>query len=160
MSRLEILENSLKKKKQLFSEKLDAHYKTVAQANGQPLNDKRNGFATLNKWDKQNDALRALNESIKKTENAIEKEKSKINGVENANKDIPKVILDLVSDGTLNQWRKYPNTFFVAGVDKARIVWDNKNKNVCHKYVRQITDKEQYARFRDIYNSLNNQLNI
>ena len=40
--RLEILKQSLAKKEELFSQKLDDHFSTVKQANGQPLNDKRN----------------------------------------------------------------------------------------------------------------------
>lgn len=158
MSRLTILENSLATKKELFNDKLSNHIDTVKQANGQPLNDKRCGTSTLKKWDRQNDSLRTLDESIKKTENAIEREKSKIAGVEYANKDIPKVILDLVENGTLNQWRKYPNRFFVNGVDKARIIWDAKYKNVGWEYLRQIPNKEQFDKFREIYNTLYNQL--
>ena len=158
MSRLTILENSLAKKKELFSDKLSSHIDTVKQANGQPLNDKRCGASTLSKWDRQNDSLRTLDESIKKTENAIEREKSKIAGVEYANKNIPKVILDLVENGTLNQWRKYPNRFFVNGVEKARIIWDVKDKNVSYKYLRQIPNKEQFDKFKEIYNTLYNQL--
>lgn len=158
MSRLTILKNSLAKKKELFSDKLSSHIDTVKQANGQPLNDKRCGTSTFKKWDRQNDSLRTLDESIKKTENAIEREKSKIAGVEYANKDIPKVILDLVENGTLNQWRKYPNRFFVNGVEKARIIWDVKDKNVSYKYLRQIPNKEQFDKFKEIYNTLYNQL--
>ena len=55
--RLEILEESLKKKQQLFDRRLQNHFDTVKQTNGQPLNDKRNGHATLDKWDRQNESL-------------------------------------------------------------------------------------------------------
>ena len=154
MSRLEILEKSLLKKKQLFDEKLSVHFKTVAQSNGQPLNDKRCGASTMRKWDLQNDSLRTLNESIKRTENAIEIEKSKIRGVELTSEEIPIQILELVGNGTLTQWRKHPNRFFVSGVDKARIIWDLKKKVLKHQYVNQITDKEQSSKFKEIYNSL------
>lgn len=64
--RLEILKGSLIKKETLFDEKLQHHFDTVAQANGQPLNDKRNGRSTLAKWDKQSDSLRTLDSSIKR----------------------------------------------------------------------------------------------
>lgn len=57
--RLGILKASLAKKEARFNERLQHHFDTVAQANGQPLNDKRNGRATLNKWDKQSDAQRS-----------------------------------------------------------------------------------------------------
>ena len=53
--RLEILKASLAKKQTLFDQRLQQHFDTVKEANGQPLNDKRNGRVTLNKWDKQSD---------------------------------------------------------------------------------------------------------
>lgn len=49
MSRLEILQNSLAKKNAVVDAKISNHFATVAQANGQPLNDKRNGAATFKK---------------------------------------------------------------------------------------------------------------
>jgi hypothetical protein len=152
--RLIILENSLEKKKKQFDDKLQNHIDTVKQANGQPLNDKRNGQATLNKWERQNDSLRNLQESIAKTENAIEIEKGKIFECESVKNNLPTVILDMVENGTLNQWRKHPNTFFVNGVDKARIVWDSKKKVVAHKYSKHITDKDQWKLFAKTYNEI------
>ena len=68
-------------------------------------------------------------------------------------------ILKLVESGDLIQWRKHPHTFFVAGVDKARIVWDEKRKVVCHKFVSSITVQEQRTKFVRIYNTLNTILN-
>jgi len=87
--RLEILKNSLKKKEQNFYNKLKNHICTVRQANGQPLNDKRNGQATLNKWEKQNESLRNLKQSIQKTKDAIEREEGKIKKVKLTKKIIP-----------------------------------------------------------------------
>lgn len=152
--RLKILEGSLEKKKALFDEKLQNHINTVKQANGQPLNDKRNGQATLNKWEKQNEALRNLQESIVKTENAIEIEKGKILECEAVKNDLPQCILCMLEEGKLTQWRKHPNTFFVNGVEKARIIWDSKKKIVAHKYIKQITDKDQWKLFALTYNEL------
>lgn len=80
--RLEILQGSLAKKTALFDQKLQAHMDDVKSANGQPLNDKRNGGKTLGRWDRQNDSLRTLNESIEATKAAIEREKTKIAMVE------------------------------------------------------------------------------
>ena len=74
--RLEILKNSLIKKEKQFDDKLQNHINTVKQANGQPLNYKRNGRATLNKWDRQNESLRNLKDSIQKTKDEIEKEEA------------------------------------------------------------------------------------
>ena len=51
--RLDILKNSLAKKEKEFDAKLQNHFDTVKLANGQPLNDKRNGRATINLWERQ-----------------------------------------------------------------------------------------------------------
>jgi hypothetical protein len=152
--RLEILESSLIKKESAFNAKLDDHFATVKAANGQPLNDKRNGHKTLEKWEKQNNALRNRLEGIEKTKQAIEREKDKIADVESF--DVPAPIQRLIDDGVLNQWRKFPNRFFVAGVEKARIVFED-GKLFC-SYARQIPNKDQYAIFRDVYNNLKKEI--
>jgi hypothetical protein len=152
--KIEILENSLVKKQQELQRRFDVHFDTVKQANGQPLNDKRNGQATLNKWEKQNDAIRNSIASVEKTKNAIETEKDKIAGIEAVNKDLPKEILALVSSGELIQWRKHPHTFFVPGVDKGRIVWLKKTKQLAHKFLSEIKDQDQKRKFAKTYNDL------
>lgn len=158
--RLEILKTSLDKKNKELQRRLDEHFETVKRANGQPLNDKRNGRATLNKWERQENAMRSLKESIEKTEKAIQREEWKIGAVKYQNDNfIPQEILELVEKGELVQWRKHPTYFFVAGVDKARICWDEKRKAVAHRYYSLITDKEQRTKFAEIYNSLNKKLN-
>ena len=157
--KLEILKQSLAKKEQQLNAKFDQHFATVKQANGQPLNDKRNGQATLNKWERQNESIRTMQKSIKATKQAIEIEEGKIKGVEHANTFIPAEIQKLVETGELIQWRKHPHTFFVPGVDKARIVWDEKRKVVAHKFVSEITIQEQRTKFVRIYNPLNALLN-
>jgi len=148
--RLEILKNSLSKKEQQLNAKFDEHFATVKQANGQPLNDKRNG---------QSDGIRTMQKSIEATKQAIENEEWKIKGVEHVNTFIPAEILKLVESGDLVQWRKHPHTFFVPGVDKARIVWDEKRKVVCHKFVSAITVQEQRTKFVRTYNHLKVLLN-
>lgn len=156
--RLEILENSLIKKEAEFQSRLDSHFADVKSGNGQPMNDKRNGQATMNRWDKQNQALRNLKDGIEKTKNAIEKEQSKIAQVEGA--DVPTEIQSLIDAGKVVQWRKHPNFFFVVGVEKARLVWREDIKKVMHRYVDQIPHKTgQFEIFRDIFNQLNNTLN-
>jgi hypothetical protein len=152
--KLEILKNSLLKKEQLFDDKLQNHFDTVKQSNGQPLNDKRNGQATLNKWDRQNESLRTLKESIEKTKTAIENEESKINSVLHTKKELPSIILEYIEKGILIVWRKHPNTFFVKGVDKARLYFDLKKKILSHKYTNQIIDKEQWKIFAKTFNEL------
>ena len=157
--KLEILKQSLAKKEQQLNAKFDQHFATVKQANGQPLNDKRNGQSTLNKWERQSEGIRTMQKSIEATKQAIEIEEGKIIEVEHANTFIPVEIQKLVETGELIQWRKHPHTFFVAGVDKARIVWDEKRKVVAHKFFRQITIQEQRTKFAGIYNALNARLN-
>ena len=152
--RLEILEESLKKKQQIFDNRLLNHFNCVKQSNGQPLNDKRNGRSTLDKWDRQNDSLRRLQAEIEKTKNAIERERGKIFSVEATKETLPAEILTMVESGTLIQWRKYPNIFFVPGVDKARIIWDERKRIVAHKFTNTLTDTEQRKRFAEIYNRL------
>jgi len=152
--RLEILENSLIKKNALFDEKLQNHFNTVKQANGQPLNDKRNGQSTLNKWERQNESLRNLEQSIEKTKRAIEKEKNKITGVEYAKGTFPSCILEMLESGQLIQWRKHPNTFFVKGVDKARIVWDDKKKIIFTRYRSTITEQDVWKIFASTFNTI------
>jgi len=158
--RLEVLKKSLIKKEQELSRRLDTHFKDVKRANGQPLNDKRNGHSTMNRWEKQNNAIRSIKESIEKTKSAIEFEKGRINGVNYQNENfIPKEILELVEKGELIQWRKHPTHFFVKGVNKARIWWDESRKAVAHKYVHLITEQEQRTIFVRLYNGLNAVLN-
>jgi len=69
---------------------------------------------------------------------------------------MPIYIKDLIDKGTLKQWNKFPNILFVDGVEKARICFDKKTKICSHKYVNQITNKEQYSIFRDVFNNINN----
>jgi len=120
------------------------------------MNDKRGGAAWFAKLDKQNDALRTLDQSIEKTKKALEREERAIERV--ASQAIPPAIAALVEDGTLSQWRKFPNRFFVKGVEKGRIVWDEKQQCVLASHHREIPNQEQYAIFRDVFNGLRAQL--
>lgn len=149
--RLLILRQSLEKKEKEQSRKLDEHFADVKRANGQPLNDKRNGAVTLNRWEKQNKSLRNQEESIERTKAAIEREEMKINHVESV--DLPQAIRDAIDAGEITQWRKHPRMFFVVGVDRGRIAWDEKTKTLGHRYLSDVP-KEQYPIFRDAYNKL------
>ncbi|MEF9922946.1 MAG: hypothetical protein RR854_00030 [Muribaculaceae bacterium] len=159
MNRLEILQASLEKKQSKFYEKLDAHFQDVKSANGQPLNDKRNGASTMRRWDRQDDALFVQQSEIEKTKNAIEREERKQSNIEGNKERMPKEIKDLIDNGTLKQWGKYPHIMFVSGVEKARIIWDYKKKVVSYKFLSSITDKEQRKIFASVYNSLNHSIN-
>lgn len=159
MTRLEILRGSLEKKQAKFDSKLQEHFDDVKRANGQPLNDKRNGRATMSRWDRQNEALRKLKEEIERTREAIEREENKAYCIEAHKDSMPQEILDLIEDGTLKQWGKYPHIMFVQGVDKARIIWDEKKKIVAHKFTSHITAPEQRRIFAKIFNGLHSALN-
>lgn len=152
--RLEILKSSLVTKEARFDERLQNHFDTVAQANGQPLNDKSNGRATLNKWDKQSDALRALQDSIQRTKHAIEREEAKIALASLV--ELPLYIQQAIDDGLITQWRKHPRFFFVVGVSGGRIVLDEETGIIAHRYLSKVS-KDEYPTFRDVFNKLNRQ---
>jgi len=155
--RLEILQGSLIKKEQKLNDLFDNHFATVQQANGQPLNDKgAKGRVALRKWERQSDQICNQQAEIEKTKNAIEREKWKISGTENAYNAMPGYITELIDTGTLKQWRKFPHIMFVDGVEKARIYFNKESGEISHKYTSSIPDKKQYAIFRDVYNGLNN----
>ncbi len=152
--RLEILKQSLIKKECLFNQKIESHIADVKSANGQPLNDKRNGQTTLSRWDKQNNALRNLKKSIEKTKDAIEREEYKVLNTETTKSELPQEIQALINTGQLKQWRKHPHIMFVEGVDKARIIWYSKNNIIAHKFTSEIKDQEQWSIFVKIFNPL------
>ena len=152
--RIDILRTSLKKKEKLFNEKLAEHFYSVKKTNGQPLNDKKNGNATFARWERQNNTLRTLQKSIEKTKQAIKIETNKIERVDDANKNLPDAILKLITQGKVVQWRKYPNTFFVTGVKKARIVWKAKEQKVYARYTNKIVEKDEWSKFVKIFNAL------
>lgn len=149
--RLARLQASLEKKQAKADKAFDTHFADVAAANGQPLNDKRNGSTTRARWERQSDTIRAAKEEIGKTERAIEREKNKAEGVKHANSKLPPHVLEMVQRGELAQWRKNPNTFFVPGVDKGRIVVDMETGEIGARYMHDIP-KEQYPKFRDTVN--------
>ena len=155
-NRLTILENSLEKKEAEFAKRLDEHWEDVKSTNGQPLNDKRNGQATLDRWDRQRRALAKKEESIEKTKRAIEREKYKITNVESL--VLPPEIKELVDNGTLSQWRKYPNRFFVKGVERGRIIFDTKTGNILSAYHKEIPNQEQYTIYRAVFVDLQKKL--
>ncbi|SUO95204.1 hypothetical protein [Suttonella ornithocola] len=149
MSRLEVLKNSLAKKEAKFDSYLQHHFDDVRSTNGQPLNDKRNGASTMKRWEKQNERLSELEKDIEKTKNAIEREEAKIAKVEK--QEIPNFLIPFLESGELIQWRKYPNRFFVRGVEKGRIIWDEKTQKVLCSYHKSIPNQEQYTIFRKIF---------
>lgn len=152
--RLEILKASLAKKQALFGQRLQQHFDTVKEANGQPLNDKRNGRATLNKWDKQSEGLRNIENSIQRTKDAIEREEMKIALADSVT--IPMYMQEAIDAGLITQWRKHPRFFFVNGVKHGRIVLNEEIGTIGYRYLNKVS-KEEYPTFRDVFNKLNQQ---
>ena len=138
--RLEILQNSLAKKQAAFDDRLQGYFDDVKSANGQPLNDKRNGQATMTRWNRQNDALRNAQKSIEKTERAIEREQEKIANV--ARHPAPPFLQGMIDAGEISQWRKYPNRFFVKGGGKARLIWNENKQTLSYSRPDEITPEE------------------
>lgn len=155
MSRIDILKASLVKKEKALDEKFDHHFADVKRANGQPLNDKRNGPATMDRWEKQNNAIKRQIEEVQKTKDAIDREEWKIKETSSLYEKMPKYLTDLIDAGVLVQWRKHPRMMFVAGVEKARIVFNEDTGVISYRYLKEIPNQEQYAVFRDVYNDLN-----
>ncbi len=89
---------------------------------------------------------------IEKTTAAIAREEGKLRSIAYNGDSMPQEIRQLIENGTLKQWGKYPHIMFVDGVDKARIIWDDKKKQVMHKYTNKLTDKEQWKKFAQVYN--------
>ncbi len=153
MSRLEILKGSLARKEADLDSRIGAHFGAVKAANGQPLNDKRNGPSTLARWDRQNDGIRTAMDGVEKTKRAIDREEAAIARVAAEADGLPDPIKARIADGTLSQWRKHPRTFFVAGVEKARLVLLDDGR-LAHRYVREITDADQRRVFAKTFNTL------
>ena len=103
--------------------------------------------------------IRDRQKEIEKTQTAIEREEGRIRCIDRNRSSMPEEIQKLINDGTLKQWDRYPHIMFVEGVDKARIIWDDRKKVVMHKFVSSITDTEQRRKFARVYNSLNASIN-
>lgn len=151
--RLRVLKASLAKKQASFAAALGDHFDSVKAANGQPLNDKRNGHKTMAQWERQNNRLRDIESGIKATQAAIEREESALHRVAEIADDLPEAITKRLANGTLTQWRKHPRTFFVVGVDKARIVL-LPERVVGHRYASQVVDPEQRRLFAQAFNEI------
>jgi len=118
-------------------------------ANGQPMNDKRNGRAFFNKIEQQNYTIRNLKDSIKITERAINREQGKVFNVKEVSKTLPAILKKMIKSGKITQWRKHPTFFFVNGVKKARI--HLKDGKVYYRYGSYITTKKDAKLFSEIY---------
>jgi hypothetical protein len=154
--RQQVLEGSLEKKQKELDRRFDNHFEFAASTNGQPLNDKgAKGQAALNKMDKQNDSIRNQIAEVDKTKNAIDREEYRHESSQTALGGMPDIVKNMVGSGELKQWRKFPDHFFVDGVDKGRIII--KDGAAHHKYLSDVP-KDQYGKFRDTFNSINKSL--
>lgn len=151
--RLEILKNSLIKKETSFNEKLDVHFSDVKQGQGEPMRGHRRGNQILARWEKQDDQLRKLDADVEITKNAIEREESKIGYCERTLKEMPDFMGEAVENGKIKQWRKYPNMFFVSGVDKARIIYNIEKNQLSNKFTENLTAEEKEI-FESVYREL------
>ena len=151
MSRSKVLRESAERKSQEVDRLIQAHFDTVRQANGQPLNDKRNGVATLAKWERQNQAIKSAMDSLEKTKLAIEVAERREEEIESVNASLPGYVHEMLDLGKIRQWGRHPNTFFVDGVEKGRIVI--KDGKIFHRYLNEVP-KDQYPKFRDTVNEL------
>lgn len=152
--RLEILKKSLEKKESVLTQKFDNHFADVKRGNGQPMNDKRNGRATLNRWEKQNDAIRNQQKEIERTKRAIEFEEGKIKDCEEVKQRLPISILNALESGELTQWRKFPNRFFVKNGGGARICF--KDNDFHYSHLAKCNESERKI-FAECYNRLRNE---
>jgi len=148
-TRIEVLQKSLEKKQAAFDQRLSDHMQDVKAANGQPLNDKRGGREVMARWGKQDDAMRNQQASIAKTEAAIEREQYLIANA--ASSEVPHCLRGFLDAGQITQWRKYPNRFFVVGVEHARIVV-LKTGIIAHQNVSEIKGDDR-KKFAAIFNA-------
>ena len=150
MSRLTTLEASLAKKQECLNALTQTHMDSVREANGQPLNDKRNGMATMKRWDKQQAAISAQLKEIEKTETAIEDEQDKLAEIAAWREILPQPLLTAIDSGEIVQWRRHPNRFFVSGVPKARIVWDEKTGKLSSAHANNLAG-ESHDKFNAVF---------
>ena len=150
-ARLDVLQKSLLKKNERLDELFNSHFASVKSANGQPLNDKRNGQATLNKWEKQDEMIRNQKESIHKTLRAIEIEESIIKRVDDF--EIPTYLTAYIESGEITQWHKHPRMFFVKGGGKARIVLLKDGAGVGYRGLDKSSSEERTV-FAKTYNKI------
>ena len=154
--RLELLEESLAKKKAELCWKIEEHFTTTQQVLRQPLNDKKNREIVMARWKRQGHGLQKLKESIEKIQNAIKTEIDKI--VLEEYFDVPPAIQELLDTGVLIQCRKQFNRFFVKGVEKASLIYED--GKLLMSFFKDIPNKKQLNIFRKVCNELQKETNL
>ena len=147
---MELLERSLANKIEKLGRMSAEHIEDARNANGQPLNDKRNGAATMQRWDRQRAVTAAQLKEIEKTEEAIEDERELMNEIAAWRKVLPQPIISAMDSGEITQWRRHPNRFFVSGVPKARIVWDEKTGKLSSAHANNLAG-ESHDKFNAVF---------
>ena len=155
-TRTDVLKASLEKKEAKLNDLFENQFSHWKKTNGQPMNDKKSGASHFKKSDKNDDAIRNQLAEIEKTKKAIEKEAVKVEQSERVKNSLPSSIVELLDSGKITQWRKFPDTFFVKGVDKGRLQY--KNGVLSNRYYKDIPTQEQKAIFKDLYNTLNGKI--
>ena len=159
MTRLEILEESLRKKKDLLNEKINDLFSAVAETNGQPLNDKKDFRKNVKRFNKKNNYIIRQEDEIEKTVRAIEKEKMLLKNIESSRNKLPSPVIELIEKKIITQWRRFPDHFFVVGVEKARIILRDNNK-LYFKYTENIPNENQRIIFNKVFNDLQKKLSL
>ena len=157
--KLLLLQNSLAKKEAKLEQRFAEHFEDVKSANGQPLNDKRNGISTINRWERQNQAIINLQKSIEKTKKAIEIEETKIWDVDLTKDVLPQIFHDMMASGEIIQWRKHPTRFFIPSIEKTRIVYNPKKKSIGIAFKEYaMTDQETWSKLVKAFNKISKYL--
>ena len=117
------------------------------QANGQsdePQHSER--------WSEQREEIRAKDAEIARTKKEIQKEansKPKTQKAQNAPKNkLPKIFIELLAQGKIRQWQRFPDYFFVDGAPFGRIVYRSGKLN--SKYSNKNNKTKEYKRFKNI----------
>ena len=100
-AKLDKMKLVLARKEEGLELRYQEHFDDVESANGQPLNDKRNGRATTERWERQNDAIRGLKEDIEKRKKSIDREEAKQHAVSTQRSVFPPIINELLNKGEL-----------------------------------------------------------
>jgi hypothetical protein len=153
-TREQVLVDSLARKQQQFDNRFAVHFDEATARQGQPWHDNAKDRSARKRLDRQDAALHTLKESIQKTEDALARERRKVAAVERTAAILPAAILEALESGTLSQWRRHPTTFFVHGVERARLVWDVDRQQLTTRYLGELKEETARARFLEVARAL------
>lgn len=152
MKRLEILLNSLKKKEELFEL---AEYNRAVLA----VDFHRLGMCDIKKYRKKLKAEKKALYDLQTTKNAIKQEEEILKRVEQAKGAFPKVIINLIENKTIKQWRKRENVFFVDGVNYASIIYEKGMvKPRYYERLQVLGEIDMIQKYCDVFNYIKNNL--